>query len=590
MNRLQGTLNISADNIIHLLLVEDNDGDVLLLSEILKTVRGIKYQITHVKCLAEALAQIKNANFDVVMTDLSLPDADGFTCVKNILEADNSLPVVVLSGTEDEEFALEIVKLGAQDYLVKGQGDENLYARAIRYAIERKKVEQGLSYMAQYDALTGLANRTLFIERLQRALVRANRNNSQVAIMFIDLDRFKHVNDSLGHTAGDHLLKEVSSRLTACIREQDTVSRFGGDEFTVILEAVNHVNDAVIVANKIIRTISHPIILGDQKLYITPSIGITMYPSDAVNVDQLLKHADTAMYRAKEEGRNGFQFFTQGMNREMQERIELETRLRQALHRNEFELHYQPKINIETGEMVGAEALLRWNQHEMGMISPARFIPLAEETGLINTIGEWVIREACCQMQEWSTAGIEPFRVAINLSPRQFNDHDLADMILETSMEYSVVPRNLELEITESLLMNDMEISMQILSQLKNWGMHVSVDDFGTGYCSLGYLKSFPIETLKIDRSFVKDIITNPDDASICSAIIALGHKLRLNVTAEGVETMEQLEFLIEQGCDEAQGYFFSKPMSAVEFTKFIVRNRVKPFSDLYTAPVRKSA
>ncbi|MCG8325514.1 MAG: diguanylate cyclase, partial [Thiotrichales bacterium] len=467
---------------IRVLLIEDNPGDARLLQEMLKTVPGVTYMITHVISIRDAIEQIQQARFDIVLTDLSLPDAEGSETVEMILEADNSLPVVVLSGTEDENFALEVVKLGAQDYLVKGQGDGYLYARAIRYAIERKKVEQGLSYMAQYDSLTSLANRSLFIERLDRAVVRAQRNSSQVAIMFIDLDRFKHINDTLGHNAGDQLLKEVANRLAKCTREEDTVSRFGGDEFTVILENTNHVNDVVIVANKIIKSIANPICINDQELFITPSIGISMYPSDADTVERLIKHADTAMYRAKEEGRNGFQFYTEGMNRETEQRMELESRLRQALHHNEFELHYQPKVDIQNGNIVGAEALLRWNQRELGMIPPDRFIPLAEDIGLINAIGEWVNRETFIQMQEWISAGLKPIRVAINLSPRQFSQKDLADNILDTSMEYSIVPRNIELEITESLLMNDTDASINILSRLKDWGMNVSIDDFGTGY------------------------------------------------------------------------------------------------------------
>lgn len=578
---------------IRVLLIEDNPDDARLLQEMLKHTSSMSCKITESDCLKDALILIRDEVFDIVLTDLSLPDAVGFDSVEKIQAANNSMPVIVLSGSENHDFALEVMTLGAQDYLVKGQGDGNLIARAIRYSIERKKIEQGFCYMAQYDALTGLANRALFMERMDRSISRANRNNSQVAIMFIDLDHFKRINDTLGHYAGDALLREVSNRLKQCTRKEDTVSRFGGDEFTIILENVKHMNDAVIVANKIIKSIANPILVNDVELYVTPSIGITIFPSDADNIEQLLKHADTAMYRAKEEGRDGFQFYTDGMNQETEERMGLEAMLRQALHHNEFQLYYQPKIDIQTGEMLGAEALIRWNQRELGMIQPDKFIPLAEETGLIFSIGEWVVREACRQMQDWLWAGIEPIRVAINLSPRQFNQQDLADMILDTTMEYSIVPRNIELEITESLLMNDTESSIKILSKLKDWGMHVSIDDFGTGYCSLGYLKSFPIETLKIDRSFVKDITIDPDDAAICSAIIALGHKLRLNVTAEGIETVEQLEYLKQQGCDEAQGYYFSKPLSAADFNNYVVKSKLdklKMINETMSPKFRKSA
>lgn len=574
------------------LLVEDDPADIDLINGMLSDIAGYSFEIMLAGSLQQARKLINENDFDLVLIDLTLPDAKGTVCIERILEIKSGLPLVVLGGVDDQEAALTVVRHGAQDYLVKGMNDKKLITRSICFAIERKKVERGLGYIERHDGLTGLVNRPLFMERLNRAVVRANRDKIQVAIMFIDLDRFKHINDTLGHNAGDTLLQEVATRLERCTREQDTVARFGGDEFTILLEGVNHANDAVIVANKIIRSISYPIRIHDQELYVTPSIGITMYPDDADSVEQLMKHADSAMYRAKEEGRNGFQFYTDGMNRESEERMELESRLRQAMHKREFQLFYQPKINIRNGEMIGAEALIRWNQPDLGMVSPAKFIPLAEENGLINSIGEWVIREACSQMQEWNLTGMDPIRVAVNLSPRQLYQQDLADMILDTALEYSIVPRNIELEITESLLMDDTEASITTLKKLKEWGMHVSIDDFGTGYCSLAYLKRFPIETLKIDRSFVMDITTDPDDAAICSAIIALGHKLRLNVTAEGIETSEQLEFLKQQGCDEAQGFYFSKPLPAAEFTDFIVRHKIGKLKAMHgtVRKFRKSA
>jgi diguanylate cyclase (GGDEF)-like protein len=574
------------------LLVEDDPADIDLINGMLSNIAGYSFEIMLAGSLQQARKLINENDFELVLIDLTLPDAKGTVCIERMLEIKSGLPLVALGGVDDQEAALTVVRHGAQDYLVKGMNDKKQIMRSICFAIERKKVERGLGYIERHDGLTGLVNRSLFMERLNRAIVRANRDKIQVAIMFIDLDRFKHINDTLGHNAGDTLLQEVATRLERCTREQDTVARFGGDEFTILLEGVNHANDAVIVANKIIRFISYPIRIHDQELYVTPSIGITMYPDDADSVEQLMKHADSAMYRAKEEGRNGFQFYTDGMNRESEERMELESRLRQAMHKREFQLFYQPKINIRNGEMIGAEALIRWNQPDLGMVSPAKFIPLAEENGLINSIGEWVIREACSQMQEWNMTGMDPIRVAVNLSPRQLYQQDLADMILDTALEYSIVPRNIELEITESLLMDDTEASITTLKKLKEWGMHVSIDDFGTGYCSLAYLKRFPIETLKIDRSFVMDITTDPDDAAICSAIIALGHKLRLNVTAEGIETSEQLEFLKQQGCDEAQGFYFSKPLPAAEFTDFFVRHKIGKLKALHgtVRKFRKSA
>ena len=448
-----------------------------------------------------------------------------------------------------------------------------------------------MQYLAHYDSLTGLANRVLFRERLDYSLARAQRNQKQVALLFIDLDRFKHINDTLGHDFGDELLVNVSYRIQSCTRKEDTIARLGGDEFVMILENIKTVNDASLVANKIINVLSKPTKIKDQELYITPSIGITVYPDDSTDANELLKYADSAMYSAKEHGRNRFQYFTENMNQQSMHSLNIENKLRSALENNEFVLQYQPKFDINNKKITGVESLIRWNHPELGMVPPLDFIPLAEETGLIVPIGEWVLRESCKNLKHWKSMGYKPIRMAINISPRQFRDSETVDMILKTLTEYDIRPNEFEIEITESLLMEDTNNTIGLLNKLKAWGLHISIDDFGTGYCSLGYLRKFPIDTLKIDRSFVKDIMKEPDDAAITKAIIALGHSLRINLTAEGIENNDQLHFLRQLGCHEGQGYFFSKPVDSEEILQFLEKETSSDHIHSGGAiPIKKSA
>ncbi|MCZ6525582.1 MAG: EAL domain-containing protein [Gammaproteobacteria bacterium] len=574
---------MSVDNIIKVLLVEDNEGDIRLIKEMLSHDCPGEFMIETVNRLQEAIEIIKQEKFDVVLTDLSLPDSDGMETISRIQESNSNLPIIVLSGQESESLAMKIVQSGAQDYLVKGQGDGHLISKTLRYAIERKHIQEGLSYLAQYDSLTGLANRNLFRERLGRALIRVDRSKSLVALMFIDLDRFKNINDTLGHDAGDKLLIEVSRRLEKCTRDGDTVARLGGDEFTVILEDIKHVDDAAIIARKILVAMEPAIKLSGYEVFVTPSIGITIYPLDDTSVNNLLKNADTAMYRAKERGRNGFQFYTAGMNTRTIERLELEAGLRRALKNNEFVLYYQPKIAIDNRQIIGAEALIRWQYKKLGLIPPLKFIPIAEETGLIVPIGEWVIRTACKQVASWQEAGFRDLRMAVNISARQFTDSDIVKVVLDAVIQTNIEPQHLEVEITESMLMEDTSINISSLKELKEHGVHISIDDFGTGYSSLSYLKRFHIDALKIDQSFVRDITTDSDDAAIASAVIALGQSLHLTVVAEGVETEEQLSFLKKQGCHEAQGYLFSKPVPAEDFAQLLQEEKASQSHKLVT-------
>ncbi len=432
---------------------------------------------------------------------------------------------------------------------------------------QRKRSEERLQFLANHDALTRLPNRALLHEKGELAVVRAQRNQTKLAILFIDLDRFKIINDTLGHQTGDVLLQEVAKRLQSCLRESDVVARQGGDEFVVMIEDFADEQFLADVARKIMSVLSHPFVLMNQELYVTASIGISIFPDDGVDIFSLLKHADVAMYRAKENGKNTFHFYAADSNFHSVALLELENSLRRALERNEFVLHYQPKVDLRTQKIVGAEALLRWQHLDLGLLSPSQFIKLAEETGLVIDIGGWVLREACREAVAWQTLSEEPIRVAVNLSARQFRESNLNQHIAEALADSGLTPDCLELEITESMIMQNVEHAISLLQHFRALGTHVLIDDFGTGYSSLGYLKQFPIDSLKIDSSFVRDIPQDSDDMAITQAIIAMAHSLHIKVIAEGVENKEQLDFLKEQECDQIQGFIFSQPLPAQEFS-----------------------
>ncbi len=447
----------------------------------------------------------------------------------------------------------------------------------IGQSFQRKLAEDQLRFIATHDALTDLPNRTMFNERLRHALHQGTRYSRGIAVMFIDIDRFKVVNDSLGHSAGDRLLQDSAKRLSECLRESDTVARLGGDEFVVMVENFTAPKDAIAVAQKVLAGLARPFFLEGQEFLMSASIGISTFPEDGKDAETLLKNADIAMYRAKDQGRNNYQFYSAQMNKHTFERLAMESSLRRAIERNEFLLHYQPKLDLRTGAIAGVEALIRWKHPDWGMVSPAQFIPLAEETGLIVQIGEWVLKTACDQSRSWREQGIPPMRVAVNLSARQFSQKTLVSDVARTLVQSGLTPDCLELEITESLVMHNPEGAAETLHKLKAMGIALSIDDFGTGYSSLAYLKRFPIDCVKIDRSFIKDIPTEADDMAITKGVIALGHSLRLKVVAEGVETVEQQDFLRSNDCDEMQGYLFSKPLPAEEVTALLKTHSQKP-------------
>ncbi len=527
------------------------------------------------------------------------PVVENFLALVSPEEREAVLSMIRALSANPGSFPLEcrIGTPGGEERILSGESSSRavegkvvrLYG-TIQDVTERRRAEREIQRLAHFDSLTGLPNRKFFGDHLEHTVARARRNGERIAAMFLDLDRFKRINDTLGHAAGDVLLNEVARRLTLCVRagdyfardglksgaEDDTVkgevARLGGDEFTIMLDAISTPQDAAKVARRILAEISNPLNLAGQELVVTASVGISVFPDDAGDSDSLLKNADAAMYRAKELGRNTYQFFAKEMNTETFEKLTLESELRRALERDQFVLHYQPKFDARTGRTVGVEALLRWQHPKWGLLLPAEFVPLAEDIGLIASIGEWVLDAACRQLKEWQRRGVGDLNVAINLASPSFRQPDLVTRVA-TALRYSgVPPERLMVEATESILIRDVESTVSTLTQLRDLGVRISIDDFGTGYSSLSYLRRFPIDQLKIDRSFVKEITENAHDAAICSAIISLGRGLDLEVVAEGVETVRQARALIQQDCHLMQGYLFSRPLPAEELTPLLHR------------------
>lgn len=457
--------------------------------------------------------------------------------------------------------------------LVDEFGSVTHYIASGKDITESIQTQERLHHLAHHDVLTGLPNRMLYVDRLKHALKRAERSKRAVAVMFLDMDRFKIVNDTLGHEAGDRLLQAMSARLLACVREGDTVARFGGDEFAGFLNDVASPEDVAPIVGKFLDALVPPFMIDGHELFISGSIGISLYPDDGSDTQTLMKNADTAMYRAKQRGGNSSEFYHSGMNAHAMKRLNLETALRRALERQEFVLQYQPQINLENGEVIGFEALIRWDPDGTGLIAPGEFIHLLEETGLIIPVGEWMLRTACAQHQAWCAAGLPPLRLAVNISSRQFEDKNLMEILQRILRETNMQAEFLELEITESILMKNAEQDIATLQELSRIGMRFAIDDFGTGYSSLTYLKRFPIDILKIDKAFVRDITTDTDDAAIVCAITTIAHSLGIKTVAEGVETLEQLELLRSQGCDFVQGFYFSEPLSGAAIERWFKEN-----------------
>ncbi len=555
---------------MRLLLVEDNLDDADFLAASLRRNKKERVEISHVTSVRDAGRRLEHEQFDVILLDLHLPDASGAEVVDAIQVVDQTTPVVVLSGQDDEEFALNILNKGVQDYLVKWEGESKGILRAIRYAIERKRSELRLNYLAQYDPLTGIPNRQYFHDQLERATARARRDGKKVALLFLDLDQFKIVNDTMGHNAGDTLLREMADRLKRSVRAGDVLARLGGDEFAVLLEGLDGALDAETTAKGILDVIAEPFEIDGRQISVTTSIGITVYPNDNSHPATLVKNADIAMYQAKEQGRNNFKFFTERMHIELVEYHQLEHDIQQAIADELFTLVYQPKVNLLTRKLQGLEALLRWTCPKRGEISPAQFIPVAEQSGHIVPLGHWVMNEVCRTLNRWIATGVPAVPVSINVSARQFQQADFHRRVDNVLRRQGVDPRLIELELTEGLLMEDTEMAQHALQQLKGTGIRISIDDFGTGHSCLNYLRRFPIDVLKIDKSFVQDVDSSEDSEIIIEAIISLARSLRLETVAEGVETREQLNFLVDRGCRIAQGFLFGQPMTAQEVLPFL--------------------
>jgi diguanylate cyclase (GGDEF)-like protein len=478
------------------------------------------------------------------------------------------------SSREQEIRAAETIHAAPDNHMfMLQQANAHLVIAAIeaqKLAEQVQAAKDQLNHLAYHDVLTDLPNRILLQDRLTQAIELARRQGRQLAVMFMDLDRFKYINDSLGHAIGDQLLQSVAQQLEVCVRQSDTISRQGGDEFVLLLPYIEHAEDAALSAQKMLTALALPHQIDQHDLHISVSIGISIYPDDGQDAETLIKSADTAMYYAKEKGRNNYQFFKQDMNDRAVERQSLEGSLRQALTRQEFVLHYQPKVNLETGAITGAEALIRWLHPIRGPLSPNQFVSIAEDSGLIVPIGQWILREACRQAQAWQNAGLGSTPIAVNISAVEFRREDfLADLrgiLRDTGLD----PHYLEIELTESVLVQDVESTMAVLHALKALGVQLAIDDFGTGYSSLSYLRQFPIDTLKIDQSFVRDIATVTGDATIVRAVIGMGNSLKLRVSAEGVETREQLAFLQAEHCEEGQGFYFSPPIDAEAFAELL--------------------
>jgi diguanylate cyclase (GGDEF)-like protein/PAS domain S-box-containing protein len=683
------------------LLIEDNPGDVRLLREMFSDNRSYITDLRHVGCMREAETLLADHAVDIILLDLGLPDVGGLEAVRRAHGAAPRVPLVVLTGLDDESLALQALQQGAQDYLVKGQIEPRPLLRALRQAIERKSMEEALfaekeraqvtlnciadgvictdvsgsitflnavaasmtgwpreealgrplsevfrllnptgrhttlvptgssslqpdsalplssqivirrdgleipieqsaapihnregqstgavyvfrdvsaaramslemTHSAEHDYLTGLPNRMLLNERVTQAVALARRHAKKSAVMFLDLDGFKHINDSLGHAVGDKLLQSIAKRLVDCSRVSDTVSRQGGDEFIVLLSEVEQAEDAALAAARMLKAVTEAHSIDEHDLHVTMSIGVSVYPDDGLDAETLIKNADTAMYQAKANGRQGYQYFKPAMNARAVERQSIEAHLRRALERHEFTLEYQPKIGFRTGAITGAEALIRWTHPSRGSVPPVQFIPIAEECGLILAIGNWVLREACEQAQAWIKAGLPAATMAVNVSAMEFQDPGYLERLFSILADTGLDPSLLELELTESVLMKHAESAAATLRALRQRGVQVAVDDFGTGYSSLSYLGKFPIDALKIDQSFVGQITSAADDASIVTAVISMARSLNLRVVAEGVETLEQLRFLRARDCDEAQGYYFSRPLLPKQFAELL--------------------
>jgi diguanylate cyclase len=569
---------VGSDAVPRILLIEDDPDDHALTRDLLVDVFASALSLEWVRSWDGGLATVGEARHEIVLVDYRLGGRTGLELVRTAIEQGAATaPFIVLTGQGSRAIDLEAMRAGASDYLVKSEMTAPLLDRAIRYAIERHRAERRLAELAQFDQLTGLANRVLFRDYLLKTMSRAERHRQLVAVMLLDLDRFKTVNDTYGHEAGDVLLRTIAQRLKSSVRESDLVARLGGDEFVVVMDSVGDPGAIAGFANRLLDVVRQPTPLGGCEVVISASIGISVYPTDVDSIDELLASADAAMYRAKEQGADRFHFYTMAMRVHAAHRLEVENGLRGAVARGEFCLHYQPQVALRTGEVLGMEALLRWQHPRRGLVAPGEFVPLAEETGLIVPIGGWVLRAACRQLRQWQRAGHRALRVAVNFSARQFQDEELADTVAATLRECGLAPRCLEIEITESDILKSPGRVQSVLAEFADLGIRIALDDFGTGYSSLNHLRSFPGASIKIDRSFIRNVCSQRHDAAIVHSLIVMAHSLELTVIAEGVETAEQLAFLRDHQCDVIQGFFVGRPVPVEEISAEVLGQPLLP-------------
>ena len=563
----------------NILIIDDDEQ----IRSLLKDLLSRNNDCTTVGSAEEALAILNSINFNLVISDINMGGISGLDLIPRVLERAPDTVVVMISGQQTIDFAIEAMRAGAFDYITKPldlRHVETAVGRAFshhRLLTQKRRYENHLEelvkertaeieHLAYHDKLTDLPNRVLFADRCTQALAIAQRNQNLVAVMLVSIDRFKKVTESLGHAAGDVVLTEAAARLQCCVKRGDTVARFEGDEFALLLTDVAETADLAEITRSISEVFKTPFRLDGQEVYVTTSIGISLFPSNGPDSNTILRNAVAALYRAKKQGGNNSQFYAADMNSLALKRLELETSLRRAIENEEFIVYYQPVVNLVSGEVVGSEALVRWQHPELGLLPPSKFIGLAEDTGLILDIGDFVMRAACASTRAWQDRGFGRLRIAVNISARHFQPRDFPERLVEILGETRLDPTCLELELTETSIMENTESAAKLLGRIRKLGVTVAIDDFGTGYSSLSYLKNLPIDTVKLDRSFVMGATTDPDDAALVMAIVTLAHNLRLRVIAEGVETVEQLAFLRLLRCDEAQGYLFGRPMPPEAF------------------------
>ncbi len=555
-----------------LLIEDDEDARVLFLHQMSRVAE--KYQIDVAVTGSQALIKLAKTNYYCVIMDYWLEGSSASELLIEIKskKLDNP-PIIILTSVQDESLGVELVSKGAQDYLIKNEATEKSLVRAIEYAAERHQLKIQLQssqkqehYLAYHDPLTSLPNRQAFFGRLDQVVAQVKRDNKKTAVLFLDLDCFKQINDTLGHSAGDELLRNVAEKLNECVRQSDTVARLGGDEFTVVLIDIERAQDVAKVAKKILEKLSMKFNKNGLEYHVTASIGISLFPTDGTEAKELVKNADIAMYRAKKQGKNTYQFYDKSMEAVAFERLALEASLRKAIVNNEFVIHYQPQLSVATGEMLGFEALLRWQHPHLGLLSPDKFLGLAEDSGLILPIGEWVIKTALAEYKQWTLKGFPKVCMTVNLSAKQFSQKKILEKMKEVLKEVSFNPSLLGFEITEESAIEDKEFKNSTLNGLKEMGIKLLIDDFGTGFSSLGYLNQLPIDILKIDHSFLRGIPEDESNSAIVSAVVAMAHQLGLKVVAEGVEKLKEKEFLKKIKCDMYQGYLEGEPERGTTF------------------------